>query len=57
MIHKLDKVSMHGRMACIIMCVEAFLVNQYPDHDWRLIAEKMCEATTINWGDWPNTAL
>ncbi|MBQ7567853.1 hypothetical protein IJT17_03520 [bacterium] len=52
--HKLAQVSMNGRMAYTIMCVEAFLVNQYPDRDWRLIAKKMWAATTINWGDWPD---
>ena len=50
---KLAQVSMNGRMAYTIMCVEAFLVNQYPERDWRLIAQKMWEATTTNWGDWP----
>ena len=53
MTHKLSQVSMNGRMAYTIMCVEAFLVNQYPDRDWRLIAEKMWAATT-NWSDWPD---
>ncbi len=55
--HKLAQVSMNGRMAYTIMCVEAFLVNQYPDQDWRLIAEKMWAATTTNWGDWPDMYL
>ncbi|MDO5295544.1 MAG: hypothetical protein Q4F00_02730 [bacterium] len=54
MFHKLAQVSMNGRMAYTIMCVEAFLVNQYPDRDWHLIAEKMWAATTTNWGDWPD---
>ena len=53
MIHKLANVSMNGRMAYTIMCVEAFLANQYPDRDWRLIAEKMWAAATTDWGDWP----
>ena len=53
MSHKLAQVSMNGRMAYTIMCVEAFLVNQYPERDWRLLAKKMWDATSINWGDWP----
>nr|MCR5662521.1 hypothetical protein [bacterium] len=50
--HKLSAVSMNGRMAYTIMCVEAFLVAQYPDRDWSLIANKMWLATTMRWLEW-----
>ena len=43
---------MRGRMAYTIMCVEAFLVAQYPGRDWTIIAEKMWEATTTWWIEW-----
>ena len=51
--HKLSSASMRGRMAYTIMCVEAFLVTQYPDRDWTIIAERMWEATDHDWGYWP----
>ena len=31
--NKLSAVSMNGRMAYVIMCVEAYLINKYPDRD------------------------
>lgn len=45
-------VSLNGRMAYVIMCVEAFLVHKYPDRDWTFVSEKMWKATSDNWGDW-----
>ena len=50
---KMSRVSMNGRMAYVIMCVEAFLKTKYHDRDWSLIAEKMWLATKDNWTDWP----
>ena len=52
MIDKLNNVSMNGRMAYVIMCVEAFLVDKYPEKDWTLISKMMWQATSSNWGDW-----
>lgn len=51
--NKLCNVSMIGRMAYTIMCVEQFLSNQYPDKDWTLISQAMWKATSTNWGEWP----
>ncbi|ORX82071.1 hypothetical protein BCR32DRAFT_4648 [Anaeromyces robustus] len=48
-----NTISMVGRMAYVIMCVERFLVAVYPEKDWKLIAKKMWKATSHNWGDWP----
>ena len=39
-------------MAYVIMCVEAFLKNNYPDRDWKLVSSAMWKATNNNWGDW-----
>ena len=50
--NKLKDVSMNGRMAYVIMCVEAYLANKYPDRDWSLVCKKMWEATSTNWGAW-----
>lgn len=51
--NKLSSVSMNGRMAYTIMCVEAYLINQHPDRNWSVVAEAMWKATSTNWGDWP----
>ncbi len=45
---------MNGRMAYIIMCVEAFLITKYPDRDWTFLAERMWEATNHDWAYWPD---
>lgn len=50
----LSNISMNGRMAYTIMCVEAFLKATHPDRDWTLLSTKMWEATSSNWGDWPD---
>ena len=51
--NRFDTVSMNGRMAYVIMCVEAFLVSKHPDRDWTFLSQKMWKATSENWGDWP----
>ena len=48
-----DEISMSGRMAYVIMCVEAFLEEMYPEKDWTIVAEAMWKATEMNRGDWP----
>ena len=51
--NKLYSVSMNGRMAYTIMCVEAFLKTRYPQKDWTFVSKEMWKATSTNWGDWP----
>ena len=51
--NRFSSVSMNGRMAYIIMCVETFLVSQFPQKNWQIVARKMWNATSMNWGDWP----
>ena len=50
---RFDSISMNGRMAYVIMCVESFLVSKYPFKDWSFVSEMMWKATSENWGDWP----
>ena len=47
--NKLKDVSLNGRMAYTIMCVEAFLVSRYPDRDWTIISREMWKATNEYW--------
>ena len=49
---RFDAVSMNGRMAYVIMCVEAYLISEYPDKYWAFLSKKMWKATSENWGDW-----
>ena len=51
---RFDNVSMNGRMAYVIMCVESFLCTEHPDKQWNFIAKRMWDATSMNWGDWPD---
>ena len=46
-------ISMNGRMAYVIMIVEAFLKEKYPQRDWKILSEVMWKATEMNWSDWP----
>ena len=50
--NKLYSVSMNGRMAYTIMCVEAYLQAKYPERDWTIVSEIMWKATSTNWGNW-----
>ena len=50
---RFDTISMNGRMAYIIMCIEKYLKTAYPNKDWSLLAEKLWAATSTNWSDWP----
>lgn len=47
--NKLADVSMNGRMAYTIMCVEAYLVSKYPDRDWTIVSREMWKATNEYW--------
>lgn len=49
---RFSNISMNGRMAYVIMCVESYLKNTYPEKDWSLLSEAMWKATNMNWGDW-----
>ena len=51
---RFENISMNGRMAYVIMCVEAWLQGTYPDRDWTMVSEAMWKATEMNWGDWPD---
>lgn len=47
-----NNISMNGRMAYLIMCVENYLISRYPDKDWSVLAQKMWWATSTYWDDW-----
>lgn len=49
---KFDSISMNGRMAYGILCVESYLLNKYPQDDWTPLASIMWEATSSYWDTW-----
>ena len=46
---KLKSVSVAGRIAFIIMCIEKYLVAQYPEKDWTPLAEEMWKFNDSYW--------
>ena len=49
---KIQKVSMNGRMAYIVLCVEKYLITKYPEKDWSILSEKMWPVTSEAWDEW-----
>ena len=49
---RFENMSINGRMAYVIMCVEVWLQGKYPDRDWTIVSETMWKATEMNLGDW-----
>lgn len=49
---KLRSISVSGRIAFIIMCIEKYLVVQYPEKDWSPLAEEMWKYNDSYWDEW-----
>lgn len=49
---KLRSISVSGRIAFIIMCIEKYLVAQYPEKDWTPLAEEMWKFNDSYWDYW-----
>lgn len=49
---KLKSVSVAGRIAFILMCIEKYLVTQYPEKDWIPLAEEMWKFNDSYWDEW-----
>lgn len=47
-------ISMNGRMAYLILCVEKYLLSKYPDTDWSILAKWMWKSTSDYWDEWGN---
>lgn len=47
-----DKISMNGRMAYSILCVEKYLLDKFPNDDWESLSRLMWEATSSLWDEW-----
>ncbi|MCM1505911.1 MAG: hypothetical protein NC177_02070 [Ruminococcus flavefaciens] len=52
LMEKLRSISVAGRIAFIIMCIEKYLVVKYPEKDWSPIAEEMWRFNDSYWDEW-----
>ena len=49
---KLRSISVVGRIAFIIMCIEKYLVAKYPQKDWSPLTEEMWRFSDSYWDEW-----
>ncbi len=47
-----ENISMNGRMAYLILCVEKYLITKYPHTDWTVLSKWMWKATSEYWDEW-----
>lgn len=47
-----NEISMNGRMAYLILCVELYVKTLYPDKDWSVLSKWMWGATSEYWDEW-----
>lgn len=49
-----NNISMNGRMAYAILCIEKYLKEKFPDNNWDELSKLMWEVTSIYWDEWDN---
>lgn len=47
-----NEISMNGRMAYLILCVERYVKTKYPDKDWSVLSQWMWDSTSEYWDEW-----
>ena len=47
-----ENISMKGRMAYIILCVETYLLAKFPEEDWSTLSQWMWSVTSSYWDNW-----
>lgn len=52
-----DNISMNGRMAYGILCIEAYLIAKYPSDNWAPLSKLMWEVTSTYWDEWANSFI
>lgn len=50
-------ISMNGRMAYIILCIEKYLLEMYPEKDWKELSKRMWKATSEAWDEWMDSFI
>ena len=53
----LNNISMNGRMAYSILCIEKYLLTKYQNDDWSILSNEMWKATSSYWDEWDETFL
>lgn len=51
---ELENISMNGRIAYIILCIEKYLITKFSDTNWSTLSEWMWKATSSYWDEWAN---
>lgn len=49
---KFENISMKGRMAYLILCIETYLNELFPDKDWHILSQWMWPVTSEYWDEW-----
>ena len=49
-----NNISMNGRMAYAILCVEKYLKEKFPENNWFELSKLMWNVTSIYWDEWDN---
>ncbi len=49
-----NNISMNGRMAYAILCIEKYLQEKFPDDNWTELSMLMWSATSAYWDEWAN---
>ena len=47
-------ISMNGRMAYAILCIEKYLIENFPEDNWDALSELMWASTSEYWDEWDN---
>lgn len=50
--NKFENISMNGRMAYIILCIESYLKELFPNKKWDCLSARMWEVTSEYWDEW-----
>ena len=45
---------MNGRMAYAILCIEKYLLTEYPTENWFILSKLLWAATSKYWDEWDN---
>lgn len=49
-----NTISMNGRMAYAIICIEKYLLDKFPNDDWSELSKVMWNVTSMYWDEWDN---
>lgn len=47
-----NEISMNGRMAYLILCIEKYLITKYAGKDWTILSKILWDVTSNYWDEW-----